>query len=406
MAIEKIAKELSVFNFTRDEIEVYLFLFVSGPSPASLVAKKLKANRMKAYRILSTLRKKGLVEIGVGRISQFIANPLIDALNREIEKRKEELLILEKNRQAVTENLEELKEQQDITPMSAEPKIRIIQGRQQVYAIIAQMLRRTREEVRIATSNPDLHRFYLAGIDDELQNLRLGGVRIRILTYIDQAWLRLVERYLSLAVVRHTELPAITRSIIVDDKESLTTFSLDDSLSMTTDNDICIWTNSGNYVKVRIKEFDALWSKSATFQDIVSRIETKKTLDECLVLARQALEAANWNVNVPGKILGESSIEHSFNLIVEHPDGSKLVVDGIVEKEALFRILEFRMKVCDVKSDTQILVAFQELNKKEKDLIETYRFRLVNAKSAKELAQKITDQLRDTQGHKLTPEYQ
>lgn|GEM_PF-4058334 len=50
MAEAKVVDGLSTFGLTRREAEAYIFPLRAGPSPARIVAHKLRINRMQAYR--------------------------------------------------------------------------------------------------------------------------------------------------------------------------------------------------------------------------------------------------------------------------------------------------------------------------------------------------------------------
>ncbi|NIU39382.1 hypothetical protein GWN65_05290, partial [Candidatus Bathyarchaeota archaeon] len=52
MAKEKVIKGLLSFGLTNDEAEAYIFLLRAGACAAGNLARKLRINRMKAYRIL------------------------------------------------------------------------------------------------------------------------------------------------------------------------------------------------------------------------------------------------------------------------------------------------------------------------------------------------------------------
>ena len=63
------------FGFSNDEAEIYFFLLRTGPCPASLVSRRLRFNRVKAYRILKALEEKGAVGAIIGRPTKFVATP-------------------------------------------------------------------------------------------------------------------------------------------------------------------------------------------------------------------------------------------------------------------------------------------------------------------------------------------
>ncbi|NIU39383.1 hypothetical protein GWN65_05295 [Candidatus Bathyarchaeota archaeon] len=403
------------------------------------------------------------------------------------------------------------------------------------------MFKRAKAKICIITTGNDLQRFSYYGIDDKLKSLYHSDKRI--LTQINHHKPEAVENYLDFAEARHVALPATIRFVIVDESEILSTFAMDDSMSMSTQKDTGLWTNAGNYVKAMKTFFDSLWRvapdarevldaakagkapeqiriigtreeynktfstmiessdeevimmtlkhikgtpltipdleaasdrgvrinlltrveldslsdikqllkyaqvrhnatapelqllivdrrevlvniphlktfgystwsnikphvqtmtqvfesnwiSSVPAQEILQKLTTQHKLIESLKLAKKYLQASGWMVNVPGQITSETGTRRSFSLVAKHQDQpiGPLVLDLLVEEDALGQIAKLNAKAMDVKPALQILASTRPFYKEESMLTDLYGIKLIYAMNPKELATKIANE--------------
>ncbi len=168
MAKEKVIKGLLDFGLTRDEAEAYFFLLRAGPRAAGDLARKLRINRMKAYRILKALGERGIVEAIIGRPVKFAAIPVEEMSNQLIEEEKVKILRLEKNRKEIVEYWKNIESRVEALE---EPRFRILQSRKQIYEFLLQMFKRAKAKIRIMTTRNDLQRFSYYGLDRQVKEL-------------------------------------------------------------------------------------------------------------------------------------------------------------------------------------------------------------------------------------------
>lgn len=391
MAEDKVIESLMEFGFAREEATVYLFLLRAGPCPARTIANKLGGNRMKAYRTLKVLQDRGLVDVTVGRPVKFVATSLNEGLDLLINEYRSKISSMEESKKKIIEYWESL-------PVAGqtveEPKFRILQGRQQVYDLILKMFERTKTEIRILTTRNDLYRLSFAGLDGKLKGLSLKGIRTRALTQLDAQGVEAVNNYVGFVEVRHMSLPAILRLITIDESESLTTFVMDDSMSMTTEEDSGLWTNAPNYVKAMNASFLALWNNGVPIQEILPAIIAQQELAEGLNLAKRALEYVGWSAEVPGRLVGESGLEHSFGLVARSPNCEKpVVVDLLTNDKPVYQLLTLYLKLLDVKLSQQFVVSPRPLDEKELRLASQYGIRPIIADKSEEISKKIIDEI-------------
>lgn len=273
------------YGFTKDEAEAYLFLLKAGPCPARVVARKLGTNRMKAYRTLKSLEEKGLVEVIIGRPVKFVATPLKEALEQYTERLRKEVSGLEKTGKEIMEDWK--KSYSRVDSLTEEPKFRIFQGRQQVYNLLSQMFERPKAEILLFTTKNDLYRLSFTDIYDKLKSLYGKGVKIRVITQIDQSGLELVENYMGFAEVHHVDALRTKRFVIINGSEAITSFAMDDSMSMTTQRDTGLWTDAYSYVDATKTFFYNLWRATPDAREVVNAIKTGRSPQEIRMIGTQ-----------------------------------------------------------------------------------------------------------------------
>jgi sugar-specific transcriptional regulator TrmB len=284
MSGEKVIERLFDFGFSRDEAEVYLLLLRTGPCTASVVSRTLGLNRVKAYRILESLGKRGVLEIILGRPAKFAATSLKKMTDRLMEEERTKLSDMEKGRDEI---IEYWKKTQSRVEALEEPRFRILQGRKVIYDFLLQMFERAKATIWVMTTRNDLHRFSFHDIDDKLKNLDFNHFAKRVLTQVDQHGLEVVEDYLGFAEVRHVIMPAAIRFVIIDESEVLNTFAMDDSMSMTTQKDIGLWTNAYNYVKAMTVFFDSLWTSAPDAREVLDALKAGRAPEEVKITGTQ-----------------------------------------------------------------------------------------------------------------------
>ena len=366
LAQERIIEELLDFGLATDEAEAYLLLLRAGPCSASVVSRKLGVNRMKAYRTLKALEEKGAVQQIIGRPVRYVANPLEAALERHIEEAKVKVSELEKSKNEIMEHWK--KSFIGVEALAEEPRFRIFQGRQQVYDLLLQMCQRAKEEIRLITTINDLFRMSFAGIEDELKDLDYDQVKKRLLTQVGQHGLEAVEDYMGFAEVRHITLPSAMRFVIIDESEVLTTFAMDDSMSMSTQGDTGLWTNASNYVKAMKAFFDAQWRTAPDAREVVDAVRTGRAPHELRIIGtreeysgtyKAMVESSNEEVIIMNNHLEEIPITvQDLQAISERGVKTRLLtqvdLEGLPEIDQIYRSVQVRHK--DSATDLRILI--------------------------------------------------
>jgi hypothetical protein len=255
------------------------------------------------------------------------------------------------------------------------------------------MLETAKTEIRVVQTRNGLYRFIYSGIDDKLKELHDKGIEIMVLTEVDESGVEAVKNYLTFAHVRHLAVPSTMRLILVDETDALTTFARDDSMSLNTEKDLAMWVKAPDYAKSMKLYFEALWRESVLARQRLTTIAAKQTLRESLGWAQRTLEADGWTTTIPGKLIGESAVEHSFDLVARYPDERNitLVVDSLSEHSSA-QILAFNLKALDVSPTIQLLVTNGPPSDEESELASHRGIKLIHAAQSQQLAIKIANE--------------
>ena len=299
---DEAVSELLDFGFTKEEAEIYIFILKAGSCPARAIARKFGINRMKAYRALKALERRGLVQSTLERPVKFAAAPLAKVLDNQIEQAKKKIPNLEESRLKIINYYQKISTA--IKRPEEETRFRIVQGRQQVYDLFLKMCQGAQEQIRLITTTNDLHRLSLAGVDDEIRHLRKKPLNTLILTQINQTAPQNLGNYLNFAEVRHMLLPATVRFVVIDESEVLTTFAMDDSMSITTQGDTGLWTNASDFVMAIKTFFDAVWTTAPNAHEVLEAAK-HGTIPQEIKLIRTQEEYAETYRNMTDSNKGE-----------------------------------------------------------------------------------------------------
>ena len=387
--MESITERLTAFGFTQDEARFYLFLSVMGPTPISAIVRRFDINRIRVYRNLKRLEERNLVEKVMGRPVRYVAAPIEESLQNELDTIQIRLSELERTRNEIIDEWSKLA--LSIEKQPEEPRFRIHQGRPQVYDQLVQMCNKAENEISIVTTERDLHRLALYGFDEKLGPISERGTRIRIMTQVESADFEEIGGYYGSTDTRHVPLPSPIRFIVIDDSEALVTVSMDDSMTMTTQNDTGLWTNAASFISVMTVFFDTLWTLASDIQSIIEAMKAQRSVRDILEKIEDALIKNGWDVETPGTMIGDSGTEHTFNLVASnssHPT-NKVAFDVLHEEKPMAQIAGIGAKKIDLKNEKIWAVSPDGIGEQEKSMARLYGLQLIGLSELENLHQKI-----------------
>lgn len=385
MTSESLTKKLSILGLSEDEAEIYIQLLTMGPTTAGVLSKNLKINRMKTYRRLQNLEKRGILEKTLSRPVKYVALPLDEILERFVSEEKNRLDSFERITEEIKSDWEDIRK--DIEVRGSEPRFRILQGRRQVFEQINTLCERAQNEIFIVTTQNDLFRLSYFDVIDVLERRGQEDVEVNILTQIQHLDPEFTE-YLGVAEVRHTVLPSVMRFVIADEREAITTFAMDDTMSMTTKEDIGLWIEAPDYVKATSTSLKALWRDSIDADEMISALEDREKQIAALESVKKAFVEEGWIVEVPGKIAAEDSTEHSFSIVArrQREEENVVLIDQVQRSDELLnKVVLLYAKSSGIGHHLKIILSEESFDNQTMALAKLFDVQLVNSQDLKKL---------------------
>jgi len=276
LQMETMIRYLCDFGLSDKEAKVYINLSKLGPRKVSEIARSLQFSRLQAYRALQKLSDKGLIEVSLERPRRYIAIPIeraLDLLTQEAKSRVYEMeekkpLILKEWAKTPIKHMEE-----------PSTRFRIIQGRKNIYKFRHRLFESAGKEICAMTTRNGLLRSVTYGTDNILEECTRRGIIVRRISEIDGRNVEAAKRFLEFCELRHMSAKNIARLTIVDDKEVLIYSTVDDSVRLRADKDVCLWTDNHGFVKMMKRFYDAIWNAAVNGHSRIKEIETGKPIE-------------------------------------------------------------------------------------------------------------------------------
>ncbi len=268
-AVNDIVAELQDYGLTRNEARVLVFLAKTGPSKASEVARAVQINRTETYRTIRNLQRRGLVEATLERPVRFQSVPFDRCLSTLIDERKARLRILEQRGEALRRQFADVR----VEPVSQEvERFQVVQGRLRIEQRLHGMCGQAQKSVMTVLSSSEVIRADTSDLLDMLGEAAKNGLRIRVITSINQSNLEIVEKLRESVEIRHLDLKAkpIPRVSIIDDSEALFEITTADESSRSED-EVALWINSRAFVRNLQAYFEEMWNSGTPAE---GRLET------------------------------------------------------------------------------------------------------------------------------------
>jgi sugar-specific transcriptional regulator TrmB/CBS domain-containing protein len=276
-----ITKFLQGLGFSKREIQIYMFLAKSGVQSTSFVAKRLKMERVQAYRTFKKLQEKGYIEATLERPTRFTVVPFEKLLDGFIESRKSEVSSLNEQKDSLLNAWRAVS-----APESeyAVAKFSIITGKKKIHLKMLTMVEEAEKGILVLTSGAGFIQEDLAGVFDAVENsAQKRNVQLRILTEISPENLKIVERMDKTFSAGKADIEChhmalggkpFPSFLIKDDEEAILYAMSGDVSSLLTLEDEGLWINDRMFISVLKGFFRQMWQTSV---DAPQRIEELKT---------------------------------------------------------------------------------------------------------------------------------
>ena len=257
-AINDIVAELQEYGLTRNEARVLVLLAKTGASKASEVARSVQINRTETYRTIRNLQRRGLVEATLERPVRFQSVPFDRCLQILVDERKARLRILEERGEDLRQQFEGIR----VEPVAHEvERFQVVEGRIRIEQRLQSMYAKARKSVLTVLSSSEVVRAETSGLLDILNQSVKTGLRVKVISAINQSNLEIAARTFQSIELRHLDLKAkpIPRVSIIDDSEALFEITPADETQRSSE-EVALWINSRAFVRNLQAYFDEMWN--------------------------------------------------------------------------------------------------------------------------------------------------
>jgi sugar-specific transcriptional regulator TrmB len=249
-ALKEINTALLRLRLSKNEAKIYLFLALHGAQKAQKIAESLGVPRTEAYKILRELENKGIIFRILERPMKFMVAPFEKILEDDIEERRQKIHKLEKKKDELLNLWKTLPKNHDSEDVKE--TLQIIEGKRQISARIAKILRGTRRKIRVVVSDRHLVWLFNSTFFDELNEK--GEIEARILTDYSQT---------STFVMEQVEIPSCDFAFLHTKGQPSFLVSDDGTLILLIENSdekfSAMETNYTSMLSSYTALFDLLW---------------------------------------------------------------------------------------------------------------------------------------------------
>jgi sugar-specific transcriptional regulator TrmB/predicted transcriptional regulator len=333
-----ITKFLQVLGLSKREIQVYMFLAKSGVQSTSFVAKRLKMERVQAYRTFKKLQEKGFIEATLERPTRFTIVPFENLLASFINAKKSEVASLNEQKEKLMSTWRAISAPESEQPVT---KFSVITGKKKIHAKMQNMIDESKKQVLILTTSLGLIQEDIAGIFDAiLHPAQKRDVQFQIITDVSEDNLRIMERInkdFSVANVnvkiRHLNLTPkfFPRFLIKDSEEAILYAPIGEKTSVLKLEDEGLWINDRMFISILKAFFVQMWQSAV---DVARRIDELKNgipIGETLVIkdAKEAWTKLTKVLETAQKDIVLITSSQSINSLLENDPFSKYCNEGV-----------------------------------------------------------------------------
>ena len=314
MSEKDVTRFLQILGLSKREIQVYMFLAKSGVQSTSFVAKRLKMERVQAYRTFKKLQEKGFIEATLERPTRFTIVAFEALVDSFITAKKNEVSNLTDQKSTLLTAWQSISAPESEYPVA---KFSIITGKKKIHSKMLSMIEEANHDVIILTTALGLIQEDIAGVFDLAINVSQDRkVQLQIITDISPENYKTVEKIDrtiaedKLAVkLRHVGMTSkfFPRFLIKDEEEAMLYAPFGNEASVLNLEDEGLWINDKMFISVLKAFFGQMWQSgieaSRRIEELKSGIPIGETLvikdaDEAWSKVAKVLDAAKKDIVV------------------------------------------------------------------------------------------------------------
>jgi sugar-specific transcriptional regulator TrmB/CBS domain-containing protein len=338
MSEKDITKFLQALGFSKREVQIYIFLAKSGVQSTSFVAKRLKMERVQAYRTFKKLQEKGFIEATLERPTRFTVVPFEKLFDGCIQSRKSELASLDEQKESLVSAWQSVSAPESEYSVA---KFSIISGKKKIHLKMLEMIEEAAKSILVLTSGTGLIQQDLSGVFDSVERpTQKHSIPMKILTEISSENLKIVERMdkkfssgKADIECHHMPLDATLFPcfLIKDDEEALLYSIPGGSASMLTLEEEGLWINDRMFISVLEGFFNQMWQTSVDASQRIEELKTGIPMAETTVIrdAEEAQEKVLKVLNSAKESILAITSSQGINNIAENDIFSKQCEKGV-----------------------------------------------------------------------------
>jgi sugar-specific transcriptional regulator TrmB/CBS domain-containing protein len=267
-----------------------MFLAKSGVQSTSFVAKRLKMERVQAYRTFKKLQEKGFIEATLERPTRFTIVPFGTLLDTFINAKKSEISSLNEQKESLMSTWRAISAPESEYPVA---KFSVITGKKKIHSKMQNMIEESKKEVLILTTSLGLIQEDIAGVFDVItQPVQKRGVKFKLITDISQDNLKIMERIsknigaLANVKCRHLNLDAsfFPRFLIKDNEEAILYTPVGEKNSVLKLEDEGLWINDKMFISILKAFFVQMWQTAVDYKMRIDELKSGIPIGETVVI--------------------------------------------------------------------------------------------------------------------------
>ena len=338
MTEKDITKFLQVLGLSKREIQVYMFLAKSGVQSTTFVAKRLKMERVQAYRTFKKLQEKDFIEATLERPTRFTVVPFEGLLESFINAKKSEVANFNEQKESLVSSWRAVSAPESEYSVA---KFSVILGKKKIHSKMLNMVEESKKGVLVLTTGLGLIQEDIAGVFDAIiHSAQKRSVQFRIITDISRENLKIAEsidKKISVKNVdvecRHVNLNSkfFPCFLIKDEEETILYATSGAEPSVLNLEDEGLWINDKMFVSILKAFFVQMWQSAVDATRRIDELKTGIPLGETVVIkdpeeawakVAKALEAAKEDVIA-------ITLSQSINSILENDPFAKHCEKGL-----------------------------------------------------------------------------
>jgi sugar-specific transcriptional regulator TrmB/CBS domain-containing protein len=299
MSEKDVTRFLQILGLSKREIQVYMFLAKSGVQSTSFVAKRLKMERVQAYRTFKKLQEKGFIEATLERPTRFTIVPFSALVDNYITAKKNEVVNLNDQKENLLTAWQSISAPESEYPVA---KFSIITGKKKIHSKMLNMIEESKSEVIVLTTSLGLIQEDIAGVfDAAIAPSQERKVQVQIITDVSMENLKVVERLdrniaedkLNIKL-RHINMSSknFPRFLIKDEEEAILYAPFGNEASVLNLEDEGLWINDKMFISVLKAFFVQMWQSGVDASRRIDELKSGVPIGETTVI--KGVEEA-WN---------------------------------------------------------------------------------------------------------------